>query len=163
MVSQHGAGVVQVSDKNLFAFLAMIRTAEGTNGPNGYRMLFGRGLFRSFADHPRIVVTKKSRGHLISSTAAGAYQILQKTWDVASKALGLTDFSPTSQDRVAAWLIKQAGAYRDVLAGRFVTATRKCNTTWASLPGSPYGQPTITMEAALAIYKAAGGDTVEEA
>ena len=42
-------------------------------------------------------------------------------------------------------------------AGRIEAAIAKCNREWASLPGSPYGQPTRTMAQALATYDAAGG------
>lgn len=151
-----------MSADNLFAFLTVIRFAEGTMGANGYRMLFGRGLFRSFADHPRKMITRRAGSKTISSTAAGAYQILAKTWDTCQAALHLPDFSPTSQDRAAVFLIKQRGAYRDILAGRFKTAIRKCNSEWASLPGSPYGQPVVNLDHLLAVYKSAGGTNIEE-
>jgi len=139
---------------NMQAFLTLVRTGEGTLGANGYRTLYGGRLFDSFADHPRISVTAGGW----TSTAAGAYQILSKTWNRAQAALGLTDFSPASQDAAAVWLIQQRGALGDVLAGRFDAAISKCNKEWASLPGSPYGQPTLTLDRAHQVLAANGAD-----
>lgn len=141
--------------QNLKAFLHLIRTGEGTLGENGYRTLYGGKLFDSFADHPRI----KVKAGKWTSTAAGAYQFLSKTWDglVAKYPTILTSFNPECQDEAAVMLIKGRGAYADVLAGRFKTAILKCNKEWASLPLSPYGQPTLTMEKALKIIAEAGG------
>jgi muramidase (phage lysozyme) len=140
---------------NLNAFLILIRTGEGTLGENGYRTLYGGGLFDSFADHPRI----KVKAGKWTSTAAGAYQILAKTWDglVAMQPDVFTDFTPTRQDEAAKALIKGRGAFADVLAGRFKTAILKCNKEWASLPLSPYGQPTLTLDKAFLILTNAGG------
>lgn len=142
-------------NQNLQAFLHLIRTGEGTLGDKGYRTLYGGGLFDSFDDHPR----KKITAGKWTSSAAGAYQILQKTWDGLVKAnpWTLTDFTPEKQDQAAEILIKGRGAYDDVVAGRYQTAIIKCNKEWASLPLSPYGQPTLKMDRALEIIKQAGG------
>lgn len=155
VVSRHTCTMINQSP-NLKAFLHLIRTGEGTLGDNGYRTLYGGKLFSSFADHPRIKV-KAGRW---TSTAAGAYQFLSKTWDglVKQHPSILTDFSPDKQDEAAVMLIKGRGAYADVLAGRFKTAILKCNKEWASLPLSPYGQPTLTMDKALQIIADAGGE-----
>lgn len=149
-------GEAMDGDKNLAAFLAMIREAEGTAGPMGYHMLVGGGVFDSFADHPRKLVSITSRGRVIRSTAAGAYQILARTWD--GVRAGLPDFSPESQDEAAKRLIARRGAMPDVRAGRLSEALRKCAPEWASLPGAPYGQPTITVADAAAIYGDNGGE-----
>lgn len=146
---------------NLRAFLYLIAHCEGTAGENGYRMMFGGELFDSFADHPRKVITRKLGGKPISSSAAGRYQFLSRTWDECRKALTLPDFSPESQDRAAIFLIKRRGALADVEAGRIEQAIRKCNREWASLPGSPYGQPTKTLAECLAVYHRAGGEFIE--
>jgi muramidase (phage lysozyme) len=145
------------ADSNVQAFLKMIRAGEGTDGPNGYRMLFGGGLFDSFADHPRRSVTARLGGKPITSTAAGAYQFLSTTWDDCRRALGLTDFSPESQDRAAIYLIGRRRALDDVRAGRFESAVQKCAKEWASLPGSPYGQPVKTLAQARQVYESNGG------
>jgi muramidase (phage lysozyme) len=154
-------GIIPVSynmeNANLQAFLAMIRYAEGTSGANGYRMLFGGGLFDSFEDHPRQAVTARLGGSLITSTAAGAYQILARTWDDVRRVLSLPDFSPESQDKAAAFLIRRRGALADVYAGRFDEAVKKCSQEWASLPGSPYGQPVKSLSDVRRVYVASGG------
>lgn len=138
---------------NLKAFLMMIRWCEGTAGVNGYRTLFGGGLFDSYADHPRKVVSKSG----YTSTAAGAFQALAGTWDDFCRAKGKHDFSPASQDEFAEWCIARRGARADVEAGNVEAAIARCNREWASLPGSPYGQPVRTLAWCLQKYREAGG------
>lgn len=150
---------LNLADANLQAFQRMIRYAEGTAGANGYRTMFGGRLFDSYADHPRKYWPYANT----TTSAAGAYQILERTWDEVKAALGLPDFSPASQDAAAAYLIRRRGALGDVYAGRFAEAVRKCNKEWASLPGSPYGQPTKTLADVQRIYIAAGGNLSEGA
>lgn len=150
---------------NVAAFLLMIRKAEGTAGPNGYRTLFGGSLFSSFADHPR---TPKRYGSLWT-TAAGAYQAMAisplpsggstkvNTWDRIKARLGLPDFSPASQDAMAVELIREAGALGDVRAGRFDQAVYAVRRIWASLPGAGYSQPEKSLDALRLAYLNAGG------
>jgi muramidase (phage lysozyme) len=142
---------------NVKAFLAVIRNGEGTADEAGYRRMFGGELFSDMRDHPRQKITKKLGGKPITSTAAGAYQFLSRTWDEVAKALSLKDFSPRSQDLGAVFLIWRRKALDDVLAGRFETAVEKCAKEWASLPGSPYGQPVKTMSEARRVYAANHG------
>lgn len=145
------------ADQNIAAFLLAIRMAEGTAGPNGYRMLFGGGLFDSYADHPRRAITAKMNGKPITSTAAGAYQALAGTWDDFIRSQGPHDFSPASQDQFAVWAIRRRGALADVRAGRFDVAANKVRQEWASFPGAGYGQPEKSLIALRAAYQAAGG------
>lgn len=145
-----------LDERNVRAFLRLIRSAEGTAGADGYRMLFGGALFEGFADHPRVTVERSG----YRSTAAGAYQFLASTWDETARALGLRDFSPASQDLAALGRIAARGALDDVRGGRLSAAVGKCSKEWASLPGSPYGQPVITMDRARELYARAGGDEV---
>ncbi|NUO87670.1 MAG: glycoside hydrolase family 104 protein [Cupriavidus sp.] len=142
---------------NRAAFLLMIRTAEGTAGADGYRTLFGGGLFGSLGDHPRQRITRLSNGKPITSSAAGAYQFLERTWDSLAARLGLRDFSPASQDAAALELVREAGALGDVDAGRFALAVRKVRKIWASMPGAGYGQPEVALNRLQAAYEAAGG------
>lgn len=145
----------QVQNNNLGAFLWMIRVSEGTSGPNGYRTMVGGGLFDSYDDHPRILVPLPNLG--IKSSAAGAYQILRRTWDGVRAKLKLSDFSPAAQDAAATELIRQRGALEDVTAGRFDTAVEKCKKEWASLPGAGYGQRENTIARLQTAYTKAGG------
>ncbi|WP_255594636.1 glycoside hydrolase family 104 protein [Acidovorax sp. sif1233] len=156
-----------LANPNVQAFLRMLRHGEGTAGDDGYRVMFGGGHLAGldgapgtaddFADHPRRAITRKLGGNPITSTAAGAYQFLARTWDGLVKQYGFADFSPTNQDLGAVALIKGRKALDDVVAGRFEDAVRKCNREWASLPGSPYGQPVVTMARARQEYEAHGG------
>ncbi len=138
---------------NLRAFLTMIQYSEGTYGQNAYRTLYGGQLFNGYSDHPNIAITKGG----ITSTAAGAYQILHSTWEGVAQSLGLTDFSPLSQDRAAIELISKRGALEDVLAGRFETAIDKCRKEWASFPGAGYGQGERSIALLTQVYQKAGG------
>ena len=127
---------------NIEKFLFLITSTEGTDRQGTpYNELFGFSNFTDFSTHPNIRVTKNG----YTSTAAGRYQILKGTYD----SLRMKDFSPASQDKAAIQLIKNAGAYNDVIKGDFQNAIRKTNKIWASLPLSPYGQPTWTMNKAL--------------
>jgi muramidase (phage lysozyme) len=141
---------------NVAAFLAVIRRGEGTADANGYRRLVGGQLFDGYADHPRIRVFIPRLGQV--STAAGAYQFLESTWDEVAGKIGLTDFSPASQDIAAVERLRYRRALADVIAGRFDDALRKVSWEWASLPPFRYGgQGVITAEQARNLYAAAGG------
>ena len=146
-----------LENPNVRAFLRMLRHGEGTAGANGYSVQFGGGLFDGFEGHPREKITRNLGGKPITSSASGAYQFLTDTWDGLVKQYGFADFSPKNQDLGAVALIKGRKALDDVIAGRFEDAVRKCNREWASLPGSPYGQPVVTMARARQEYEAHGG------
>ncbi|WP_227990567.1 glycoside hydrolase family 24 protein [Flavisolibacter ginsenosidimutans] len=145
----------EIAYKNIRAFLIMIQYAEGTYGKDGYKRLYGGGSFNDFAKHPNSKQTKWG----ITSTAAGAYQILSKTWNEIQPKLGLPDFSPASQDKAAIELIRRRKALDDVYAGRFAQAIAKCRKEWASLPGAGYGQNEKNVQNLLAVIKVAGGMT----
>ena len=159
--------------RNVRAFLWALRFGEGTQGEDGYRTLFGGKLFLGvdgvystfddFADHPRIrtTVTLKN-GKRLTSTAAGAYQILEKTWLGLCNEYGFINFEPPTQDLAAIALIHGRKALEDVVEGRISTAVLKCNKEWASLPGSPYGQPVVTPEEFIREYEEAGGLLMNE-
>lgn len=144
-----------INETNVEAFLWTIRVSEGTDNLNGYSMLVGGGLFNGFDDHPRVLVSLPNLG--IKSSAAGAYQILRRTWDEVRVRIGATDFSPAWQDRAAIELIRRRGALADVRAGRFAAAIEKCKREWASLPGAGYGQHENTLARLQTAYTNAGG------
>ena len=153
-----------LQEDNVRAFLMMIRHGEGTSDGLGYSRMFGGAQFDSFTDHPRTAQTYKmgKTGKTLTSTAAGAYQFLSRTWDGLVKQYGFTDFTPESQDLGAIALIKGRGALPDVIAGNFEAAVSKCNKEWASLPGSPYGQPVVRMDHAKEAYINAGGIVINQ-
>lgn len=147
-----------LENPNVRAFLRMLRYGEGAADEQGYSRLVGGRNFESFADHPRVLVRLNPR---LKSTAAGAYQILSRTWDGMQRKYGWPDFSPQSQDECAVALIAGRRALGDVMAGRIKTAIKKCNREWASLPGSPYGQRTETLADVLKYYGQHGGVVTE--
>lgn len=152
-VSSISTGSIQGQKGNVKAFLATIRYAEGTSGPNGYRTMFTGKQFSSFKDHPRQLQCALYAGKRLCSDAAGAYQFLSTTWD----GLGLPDFTPASQDRGAIELLRRAGVLPLVKAGKFEEAIYKASPIWASLPNrygrSVYGQPVKSINGLRQIYE----------
>jgi muramidase (phage lysozyme) len=143
---------------NVRAFLRTIRQGESGQGDDAFTICYGGSHFAAPPwDHPRTPI--KAGGW--TSTAAGAYQFLARTWDALVAQYGFEDFSPECQHEGAVALIKGRKALDDVISGRFTSAIRKCNKEWASLPDSPYGQPVMTMDEALLVYKAWGGELAE--
>lgn len=147
---------------NLDAFLTMIAVSEATNdiGDRGYNCLVTSTvshpiLFPSYADHPRIHVHVRDG---LVSTAAGRYQILERIFDAYKAQLHLPDFSPGSQDLIALQMIRECGAFADVVAGRFDEAVSKCASRWASLPGNThYGQHQNALVDLRQAFAGAGG------
>lgn len=150
-------------NQNVKAMLDVIAWCEGTKdkGDDGYNILFGGGKFTSYKDHPRIAFKTKWG----NTSAAGRYQFMARvpgktildTWGEVQRKLKLPDFSPASQDLAAIELIKQNGAYNDILAGRITKAIWRLRNIWASLPGSEHNQPTRPMSKVIAKYKEFGG------
>lgn len=154
---------------NLDAFLTTIARSEGTAaiGDRGYNCIVGSRLdrailFTSYRDHPRIKVQlrdddpKTLQDDSLWSTAAGRYQILARFYDAYKVSLGLVDFSPYSQDRIATQMITECRALDDVIAGRFDVAVSKC-TRWASFPGAGLGQHENSLVDLREAFVVAGG------
>lgn len=142
-----GNGIIHAAGgqaRNLDAFLRLIRRLEvGTDGPEGYARVhtavgrkMGADYLTSLADHPRVRVPYGTS----TTSAAGAYQFQEGTWDSAARALGLPDFSPASQDAAAVYLIKGRGALPDIVAGKIKAAVAKLRKEWSSLPGAKEAQ-----------------------
>ena len=138
------------------ALLNTIRFAEGTwrqGKDEGYRVMFGGSLFSDMSRHPNRTIHRWP----YSSAAAGAYQFLPTTWQMAKKALKLRDFKPASQDQAAIFLIRRRGAL--ALADRGVLTpelTHKLAPEWASFPKlsgqSYYGQPVRSFRSLKKFY-----------
>jgi muramidase (phage lysozyme) len=99
----------------------------------------------SLTGHPNILVQV---GPGLRSTAFGRYQIINGT----AKSNGFNDFSPTGQDAAADTLMDKRGMTSAAMNGNIQQAIQNGGREWASLPGSPYGQPTQSMDAALQTY-----------
>jgi muramidase (phage lysozyme) len=142
---------------NRSAFLDTIATSEGTIhlGDNGYNVLVGGQLFKSYATHPNIKVFIPRLG--IWSTAAGRYQEKYSNYVAYSKLLYLKDFGHDSQDAIALQQIKEAGALPYIDAGNIDAAVNLCAHLWASFPGADYHQREQKLSFLIAAYTKAGG------
>jgi muramidase (phage lysozyme) len=138
-------------------FLDLIGFSEGTatsratkndgydvvvSGPDGPET-FTDYTYHPFAHRAAKLVQHPSPEHPagIFSTASGRYQLLYHYWLDYATMLGLKDFSPLSQDRVALQQIKERpGAIAAIEEGYIATAIKLCSNIWASFPGNDYGQ-----------------------
>lgn len=146
---------------NLAAFLDMLAWGEGTdNGrqltkDRGYDVLVGGGLFADYSKHPNVLVDLPKLK--IKSTAAGRYQLLNRWYGPYAKMLGLKNFDPVAQDKIAIQQIRERGAIPMIEAGRIEEAIAKVRNIWASLPGAGYGQHEQKLANLLSVYQKAGG------
>lgn len=157
--------VEEAGGRNVVAFLDMLAFSEGTSisrftKDDGYDVIVegiegSPKVFSDYGDHPNIRVKVNSKG--LYSTAAGRYQQLYRYWPHYRAQLGLGNFSPVNQDRLAIQLIKEQKALSDIKAGRIEDAIYKCNNIWASLTGSKYGQRTHSLSTLLKVYQDKGG------
>lgn len=133
-------------EQNILATLALIREFESDNR---YNVIYGGQTFSSYVDHPRIYVPINIPGYEgKTSSAAGAYQFIWRTWDNLRNRLGLPDFSPASQDAAAIELLREIGALSHIEAGNFDEGLRIASSQWASLPYSNAGQNPKSIVAA---------------
>lgn len=156
------------SNQNLSAFLDTIAHSEIGDSllkvsDDGYNIIVGSTanhpiLFDNYSDHPNRLIHLSAT---LSSTAAGRYQILYRYWKVYKVQLGLPDFSPVSQDHVAIQLIRECKALDLIQQGYISQALVACNSRWASLPGSAYGQHVNQTSDLLRAFVNAGGTTSE--
>lgn len=155
--------VQEAGGQNIVAFLDMIAWSELgqyviDGSDDGYNVLVGSTpshilTFPSYNSHPDIL------NHALNSTAAGRYQLLFKYYAPYCKLLGLSNFGPVNQDRIAIQQIKERHAIPMIQQGDIEQAISACNTIWASLFGSPYNQHTNSLADLLNQYQAAGGTT----
>ena len=101
--------------------------------------------------HPNVLVKLNAK---LSSTAAGKYQFLFKTWNSLN---GVPDFSERSQDIAAIMLMQRRGMIAPLQQGDFASAVYKGAPEWASLPtsggGSYYpGQSARPLSSLKSVY-----------
>jgi muramidase (phage lysozyme) len=98
----------------------------------GYNVLNGGGTFSDYSHHP-------------GYRAAGRYQFIPSTWEKQKRRLGLTDFSPKSQDAAAWDDAQQVYAHRtgrnlltDLQNGYTDQVANALSGEWISIPGEPF-------------------------
>lgn len=130
------------NNPNVQKFLNMLSAAEGTT-THGYATAFGGGRISDLSRHPKkFSKFKETTGRTNTTSAAGRYQFIGRTWDSLQRKLGLPDFGAESQDLAAIELLRENGALPHILKGDMRTAVQKAGGTWASLPSSKAPQHT---------------------
>jgi len=152
-----GLNVVSRYQKALHDAIAY---AEGTRGrsQDGYDVMFSYRIAPNCIRHPNVCTAFGST----CSTAAGRYQFLNRTWNGAAAARGLTTFEPENQERGAAYLIGTVRRVsipqdRALTATEFSNAMSALSYEWASLPPGRYGQPTRTLAQLRTTYCSLAG------
>lgn len=122
--------------KEEYALLDAIARSESAGAWN---VIYGGSTFNDYSAHPREFVTIKSgpnKGK--KSSAAGKYQITSTTYDRVAPKLGITDFSPASQQKIALYLAREKygpNLAADLKAGKVAQVGRALKGVWTSLPG----------------------------
>lgn len=129
-----------LQNKNVAAFLRVIREGESTQAEDAYTLLNGGAHFGSFADHPY------AGQRAPPGLAAGAYQYIPSTWQRVAQQIGAPDFSPPWQDVGAVALIAGRGALEAVLAGNLGAAMAALRDEWVSLPALGLTRATRVFE-----------------
>lgn len=132
-----------LKDQKFSDFRDLIAISEGGT----YNRLFGfdnQGRPRYFSDFSKFPDSpakyQKADGTIGESNDAGRYQININTYNRLAKSLGITDFSPRSQDIIAnALILENSKASKALQAGDIGAAVSALNKVWVSLPGGPNG------------------------
>jgi muramidase (phage lysozyme) len=125
---------IDVAEANIDSYLEFLNKAEGSPKSN---TIVGGGQFDDYSKHPGVVGVTTKEG---PSTAAGKWQITERTYNDIAPKIGVTDFSEDSQKAIAIKLIENNNALEDVKKGDWNKANAKLGKVWASLPSSPYSQ-----------------------
>lgn len=149
-----------LASPNVSAFLKAIALAEGGGYDFKYGAVKGKRndpwRFSDFSTHP-------GPGFGGKTTAAGMYQITVDTWRQHGGSMGLTDFSPKTQDLMAVEILRSIGVIEMIKAGDVARALGPAAAKWAALPmgpglGNHYpAQPFIKYETFYQHYQSAGG------
>lgn len=129
------------------AFLDTIAWAEGGKS---YYTLYGGGSFTG-KQHPNKAIT--AGGY--TSTAAGRYQFLYRTWIEIKNRLGLSDFSSINQDIAAIDLINQRGQLQKIASGDLVGTLKGLGCAWAALPYATCKQKQKNLQETVSYYNGA--------
>ncbi|WP_232551649.1 glycoside hydrolase family 104 protein [Klebsiella pneumoniae] len=111
--------------------------------------MFTGAKFTDFSKHPNT----RHEANGVVSTAAGAYQFLYGTWRNLQRRYSFSDFSQSNQDLGCIALIAGRKALDAVMQDKISEAIHLCRIEWASLPGSPHGQPTANKKMIMEKYE----------
>lgn len=129
-----------LQNPNVRKMLDLIAHSEGVK--HDYHTMFGNTRLNDLSRHPGVSKGfKQTDGKANTTTAAGRYQFLKRTWDSLASKYGLSDFSERSQDIAALALIAEKGQLQNVINGNLREAVGRLGGVWASLPSSTYKQP----------------------
>jgi muramidase (phage lysozyme) len=143
-----------LEDPRVQALMDVIGKGEGTfdpkTGKRTYNKIFGGKRVALGKEHPGIYVPFGKT----TSSAAGFGQFLEKTWKGVDGVFGggLDFNNPHDQELAVVELMRQRGMIGPLMQGDTATAIKKGGKEWASLPGSPYGQPTQSLSGALSTF-----------
>lgn len=149
-----------LANPNVAAYLKAIAASEGGGYDFKYGAVKGKKndpwRFTDTSTHP-------GAGFGGRTTAAGMYQITVDTWRQFGGKMGLTDFTPNTQDLIAVDMLRTIGVIDKIKVGDVAGAMPKAALKWAALPEGPGlanhypPQPYVEYSEFLASYRAAGG------
>ncbi len=133
------------------AMMDAIGVGEGTfdpkTGQRNWMKWFGNAPFTPTAEHPGVSPVpffNRKTGKWDHSSAAGGGQFLQGTWAGAEKDVGDLAFNNLHDQEIAfVEKMRDRGMIGPLLQGDIRKAMALGAPEWASLPGSPYKQPTV--------------------
>jgi len=118
---------IYLKHPNVQGFLNVVANTEGATYNSRFGDLLGgrRKTFDDYSQYP-------DGGP--ANDPSGRYQIKPQTYDDLSRKLGLTDYSPHTQDLMAIQRIIDRGAMPPLLSGDLDAVLPKVAPEWASLP-----------------------------
>jgi len=155
-----------LSNSNVKAFLDTIADCEGADYNFKYGAIKGKKndkwRFTDYSTHP-------GAGFGGKTTAAGRYQITKANWtENGINKMGLSDFSPHTQDLIAVEGLRQINAIEAVIDGDMTVAIGRAAKTWNSMPlgkgaaNRVVGQHYFKYEEIVSMFKGYGGKVSKE-
>lgn len=149
-----------LENKNMQAFLKAIAEAEGGGYDFKYGAVKGKKddpwRFTDYSTHPGPGVGGRT-------TAAGMYQENVDTWREMGSNMGLSDFTPETQDLIAVEILRVLKVADNVTSGDLNAALDEASHRWSALPqgkdkaGRYPKQPSVSFDKFEADYKRFGG------
>lgn len=140
--------------------MALLEAIAVKESDGQWNVIYGGDTFSDYSDHPRQYVTiEEGPNKGKKSSAAGKFQITASTYDTYAPMLGITDFSPESQLKLAAYLAAlsyEGDIDTDLKSGdpaKLTAIARALSGQWTSLPGGI--EQTQSVRAFLRNYKEA--------